>query len=182
MAAGFKLRYPKAGKHAEFDWSRQVLVLARGASRTDPPRILRQAFDADGVREVPLLLEEPRATTRTGMYYSNYFIGGYAIHGYSPVPAYAASHGCIRIPIPSAVAVYRWVSLGDTDLRLPLSPAGRRATSPIAIVTSRTAAAACPFRRRGIAARRVGTTNPPKSRGPSSSAPPSPTPPNTSAV
>ncbi|MET0809684.1 MAG: peptidoglycan-binding protein, partial [Thermoleophilaceae bacterium] len=26
----FKLRFPKAGKHVEFDWSRQVLVLARG--------------------------------------------------------------------------------------------------------------------------------------------------------
>jgi hypothetical protein len=28
---GFRLRYPKAGKHVEFDWSRQVLVLARGS-------------------------------------------------------------------------------------------------------------------------------------------------------
>ena len=27
----FKLRYPKSGKHVEFDWSRQVLVLANGA-------------------------------------------------------------------------------------------------------------------------------------------------------
>ena len=48
------------------------------------------------------------------MYFSNYFIGGYAIHGYDPVPDYAASHGCIRIPIPSAKTVYGWVSLGDT--------------------------------------------------------------------
>ena len=49
-----------------------------------------------------------------GMYYSNYFVGGYAIHGYADVPPYAASHGCIRIPIPSAKAVYAWVDLGDT--------------------------------------------------------------------
>jgi lipoprotein-anchoring transpeptidase ErfK/SrfK len=47
------------------------------------------------------------------MYYSNYFIGGYAIHGYESVPDYAASHGCIRIPIPSAISVYRWISLGN---------------------------------------------------------------------
>src|ERR687896_1560123 len=26
----YRLRYPRAGKHVEFDWSRQVLVLARG--------------------------------------------------------------------------------------------------------------------------------------------------------
>ena len=48
-----------------------------------------------------------------GMYYSNFFIGGYAIHGYASVPNYAASHGCIRIPIPSAIAVNRWIDLGD---------------------------------------------------------------------
>ena len=48
------------------------------------------------------------------MYYSIYFVGGYAIHGYSPVPTYPASHGCLRIPIPSAKRVYGWVSLGDT--------------------------------------------------------------------
>jgi lipoprotein-anchoring transpeptidase ErfK/SrfK len=48
-----------------------------------------------------------------GMYYSVYWHAGYAIHGYDPVPAYAASHGCIRIPIPSAKAVYRWIRLGD---------------------------------------------------------------------
>jgi lipoprotein-anchoring transpeptidase ErfK/SrfK len=48
-----------------------------------------------------------------GMYFSNYFIGGYAIHGYASVPNFAASHGCIRIPIASAVSVYHWVRLGD---------------------------------------------------------------------
>ena len=33
---------------------------------------------------------------------SNYFIRGYAIHGYAEVPTYAASHGCLRVPIPDA--------------------------------------------------------------------------------
>ena len=31
-----------------------------------------------------------------------------------PVPTFPASHGCLRIPIPSAKRVYGWVSLGDT--------------------------------------------------------------------
>jgi lipoprotein-anchoring transpeptidase ErfK/SrfK len=44
---------------------------------------------------------------------SNYFIGGYAIHGYHDVPTYAASHGCIRVPIPNAASIYNWVNLGD---------------------------------------------------------------------
>ena len=37
-----------------------------------------------------------------GMVDSNYFIRGYAIHGYAEVPTYAASHGCLRVPIPDA--------------------------------------------------------------------------------
>ena len=43
---------------------------------------------------------------------SNYFIRGYAIHGYAEVPTYAASHGCLRVPIPDAAAIYGWVQTG----------------------------------------------------------------------
>ena len=43
---------------------------------------------------------------------SNYFIRGYAIHGYAEVPTYAASHGCLRMPIPDAAAIYAWVQTG----------------------------------------------------------------------
>jgi lipoprotein-anchoring transpeptidase ErfK/SrfK len=47
-----------------------------------------------------------------GMVDSNYFIRGYAIHGYAEVPTYAASHGCLRVPIPDAPAIYSWVQIG----------------------------------------------------------------------
>jgi len=47
-----------------------------------------------------------------GMVDSNYFIRGYAIHGYAEVPTYAASHGCLRVPIPNASAIYSWVQYG----------------------------------------------------------------------
>ena len=43
---------------------------------------------------------------------SNYFIRGYAIHGYYDVPTYAASHGCLRIPVPDAAAVFGWARYG----------------------------------------------------------------------
>ncbi len=43
---------------------------------------------------------------------SSYFISGYAIHGYIEVPTYAASHGCLRVPIPDAPAIYAWVRFG----------------------------------------------------------------------
>ncbi len=109
----YRLRYPSAGKHVEFDWSRQVLVLARGSR---PVKILPAS---SGKPSTPTVFGKFRFYSKTpgfnakGMYYSNYFIGGYAIHGYPSVPTYAASHGCIRIPIPSAIAVYRWVDLGN---------------------------------------------------------------------
>jgi hypothetical protein len=110
---GFKLRYPRAGKHAEFDWSRQVLVLARGSR---PVLILHTS---SGTSATPTVFGKYRFYRKQpgynskGMYYSSYFVGGYAIHGYSPVPTFPASHGCLRIPIPSAKRVYGWVDLGD---------------------------------------------------------------------
>ena len=51
-------------------------------------------------------------TNSHGMVDSNYFIRGYAIHGYAEVPTYAASHGCLRVPIPDAAAIYGWVREG----------------------------------------------------------------------
>ncbi|MDQ2826428.1 MAG: L,D-transpeptidase family protein [Actinomycetota bacterium] len=42
-------------------------------------------------------------TSRLGQLYNAvYFVGGYAIHGSNSVPAYPASHGCIRIPMSAA--------------------------------------------------------------------------------
>jgi lipoprotein-anchoring transpeptidase ErfK/SrfK len=43
---------------------------------------------------------------------SNFFNGGDAIHGYAEVPTYAASHGCLRVWIPDAAAIYGWVAVG----------------------------------------------------------------------
>ncbi len=110
---GFKVRYPKAGKHAEFDWSRQVLVLARG----DRPQII--VHTSSGKPSTPTVFghyhfyRKSPGTNSHGMYYSVYFVGGYAVHGYPEVPTFAASHGCIRIPNASAKRVYGWLSLGD---------------------------------------------------------------------
>jgi lipoprotein-anchoring transpeptidase ErfK/SrfK len=40
------------------------------------------------------------------MVWSSFFYGGIAVHGFGNVPSYAASHGCIRIPIPDSKYVY----------------------------------------------------------------------------
>ncbi|HEY2603429.1 MAG TPA: L,D-transpeptidase [Thermoleophilaceae bacterium] len=111
---GYKLKYPKAGRHLEFDWSRQVLVFAQGGK---PVRIYHAS---SGKPSTPTVFgtfhfySKTPGTNAEGMVDSNYFIGGYAVHGYAEVPPYAASHGCIRVPVPDALSIYDGISLGET--------------------------------------------------------------------
>jgi peptidoglycan hydrolase-like protein with peptidoglycan-binding domain len=116
LAAGggrFRVRYPTHGHHVEADLTHQVLALI------DRGRVQRIYAISSGKPSTPTVLGHFRVYSKTpgtnshGMVYSNYFIGGYAIHGYAEVPVYAASHGCLRVPIPDAIPIYRWVRLGD---------------------------------------------------------------------
>jgi lipoprotein-anchoring transpeptidase ErfK/SrfK len=44
-----------------------------------------------------------------------FFIGGsYAIHGDIPVPLYAASHGCVRIPMDIAMFFHKLIRVSQT--------------------------------------------------------------------
>jgi len=109
----FKLRHPRAGRHVEFDWSRQVLVLA------DRGRAVRTYHASSGKSSTPTVFGSFRFYSKTpgtnakGMLDANYFIGGYAIHGYPEVPTSPASHGCIRVPNPNARQIYDAVDLGE---------------------------------------------------------------------
>ena len=95
--------YPKAGKHVEFDWSRQVLVLAdKGRAVARLPLVLGHARHARPSSAPSASTARQPGTNAKGMVHSSYFIGGYAIHGYASVPNYPASHGCLRVPIPNA--------------------------------------------------------------------------------
>ena len=49
-----------------------------------------------------------------------YIVGGIAIHGSEDVPAYPASHGCIRIPMFASHRLTKMVPEGDAGLRLRL--------------------------------------------------------------
>jgi lipoprotein-anchoring transpeptidase ErfK/SrfK len=44
--------------------------------------------------------------------YASYFNAGIAFHGFADVPATAASHGCIRLPVPDAPTAYDFMSIG----------------------------------------------------------------------
>jgi len=110
----FKVRYPKHGHHVEADLSKQVMALiGRGG------KVERIYHISSGKPSTPTVLgsfkvyRKSPGTNSHGMVHSSYFIGGYAIHGYVSVPPYAASHGCLRVPIPSAWSIYEWVRMGD---------------------------------------------------------------------
>jgi lipoprotein-anchoring transpeptidase ErfK/SrfK len=47
------------------------------------------------------------------LYRTMTFAGNVAIHGFSSVPAYPASHGCVRIPIWAADWLYRRSVVGE---------------------------------------------------------------------
>lgn len=110
---GYRLKYPNAGKHVETDLSRQVLVLA------DKGKAVRIYHTSTGTAATPTVVGSFRfyrkqpGTNAKGMVHSSYFIRGYAIHGYKSVPTGPASHGCLRVPIPNALSIFRWINLGD---------------------------------------------------------------------
>jgi cold shock CspA family protein len=109
----FKPKYPSHGKHVEVDLSRQVMALMRGK------RVERIYTVSSGKASTPTVLGRFKVYSQTigtnakGMVDSSYFIRGYAIHGYASVPPYNASHGCLRVPVPNARAIYDWLRIGD---------------------------------------------------------------------
>jgi peptidoglycan hydrolase-like protein with peptidoglycan-binding domain len=109
----FKPKYPGDGRHVEADISRQVLALVNRRGR-----VHRVYHTSTGAPATPTVLGRFRVyrksigTNAVGMVHSSYFIRGYAIHGYPSVPAYNASHGCLRVPIPNAWSIYEWVRMG----------------------------------------------------------------------
>jgi peptidoglycan hydrolase-like protein with peptidoglycan-binding domain len=109
----FHVRYPGDGRHVEADLTRQVLA------EIEPGGRVRALYTmSSGKPSTPTVIGHFNVYSKTfgtnseGMVDSNYFIRGYAIHGYAEVPTYAASHGCLRVPIPDAAAIYSWVQEG----------------------------------------------------------------------
>jgi hypothetical protein len=110
---GYRVRHPDAGEHAEVSLSRQVLVLAKG----DRPFAIYPV--STGKPSTPTITGEYSFYRREpgynaeGMYYSFYWHGGYAVHGYASVPTYAASHGCIRTYIADQPRIYYQLEYGE---------------------------------------------------------------------
>ncbi len=109
----FKVLHPRDGKHVEGNLGRQLLALINGS------QVYRIYPISSGKPSTPTIRGHFRVYERDpgylpdGMYFSSFFSGGYAIHGYNPAPDYPASHGCMRVPIVDALSIYNWLTYGD---------------------------------------------------------------------
>jgi len=104
-------------KRVVIDKSRQVLRAYEGN------RVVLETHISTGRRgrETPSghfrarsksLMHYSRRYNNAPMPYSVQIAGNYFIHGFSSVPNYPASHGCIRVPIGTAREFYNWVDHG----------------------------------------------------------------------
>ena len=125
-------RSRKAGFHVEADLSLQVVYLVKGGKIQeilDASSASGQTYTVEGdvrVAVTPLgsfqiqrKIDAWRKSDLGLLYRPAYFTGGYALHGAPSVPAFPASHGCIRIttaamdrlfdrlPVGTPMLVYR---------------------------------------------------------------------------
>ena len=110
------LRYPGQGDHLEIDKTRQVLLVAHAgkvvwvsAVSTGGPGKYTPEGTYRVLRKVAGFDPSPLGTLWDPLY----FTGGYAVHGNPSVPAYPASHGCVRVPMWVGSLLYASVPVGE---------------------------------------------------------------------
>ena len=115
--AGFWRSQEGGPQRVVIDKSRQVLRAYEGN------RVVLETHISTGRRGRETPSGHFHAETKSLMHYSSRYgnapmpysvqiAGNYFIHGFSSVPNYPASHGCIRVPIGTARQFYDWVSPG----------------------------------------------------------------------
>ncbi len=108
-------RTPRArygGTHVEVDKTRQVLFEVR---RGRVELVVQVSTGATGNTPLGVWHVYRRvAGFDWVLYYPTYFLRGFAIHGYPSVPAYPASHGCVRVPMWAARRLYDLDGYGAT--------------------------------------------------------------------
>jgi hypothetical protein len=106
-------RYRDPFRHVEVDKARQVLFQVVGGRVT---RVVHVSTGATGNTPVGRwhFYSKVPGFLPTGMFYSSFFIGAFAIHGYPSVPPYPASHGCVRTPMWIAPTLFASNNYGET--------------------------------------------------------------------
>ena len=96
------------GNHVEIFKTRQVMYEVRKGKVVHIVHVSTGATGNTPVGKFHVYGKVPGLNSH-GMYYSLFFTGAFAIHGYASVPPYPASHGCVRTPMWFALGFYnRW--------------------------------------------------------------------------
>ncbi|NUR75434.1 MAG: L,D-transpeptidase family protein [Thermoleophilia bacterium] len=99
------------GDHVEIDKTRQVIFIVRGGRVM---LVIATSTGATGNTPIGVWhVYRKVAGFDWVLYYPNYFLRGFAVHGYPDVPPYPASHGCARIPMWVATTVYGLIPDGS---------------------------------------------------------------------
>jgi N-acetylmuramoyl-L-alanine amidase len=104
------------GFHIEVDQTRQVLYAVQDGDITDILHISSgkpSTPTRDGTFHV---IRKVAGFSPNHLYYPSYFDGYRALHGWTEVPTYPASHGCVRIPYWNALFVYAVAKIGTPVL------------------------------------------------------------------
>jgi PKD repeat protein len=106
-------RYRGPFRHVEVDKTRQVLFQVVGGRVT---RVVHVSTGATGNTPIGRwrVYSKVPGFLPSGMFYSSFFIGAFAIHGYPSVPPYPASHGCVRTPMWIAPTLFASNDYGET--------------------------------------------------------------------
>lgn len=108
-------RYELPADHLEVDIEKQVVFVVRNGTvdrilpaSTGSNRLFtnqgwtRRAITPNGMFSVSRKIDGLRVAPLGELYKPSYFNGGIAFHGAGSVPAYPASHGCVRLPMQFA--------------------------------------------------------------------------------
>ena len=113
---------PQQDSHIEVSKSRQILLVVHNGETVAYLPVSSGAGGITPVGNYRIRWKAPATTTWLGsaiLYRTMTFRGNnYAIHGFPSVPAYPASHGCVRVPIWIADWLYQQSPVGEPRLRL----------------------------------------------------------------
>jgi lipoprotein-anchoring transpeptidase ErfK/SrfK len=111
-----RARHAKPATHLEVDKRRQIAMVVKGGK---PYGIICVSTGATGnTPEGTFHIQQKHSFTTSGfggvLVRTMGFVGNFAMHGYTPVPPYPASHGCVREPIWASYWMYDRSWVGET--------------------------------------------------------------------
>jgi hypothetical protein len=115
-AAVLRPHYAGPSPHIEVDKGHQLLLVVRGGQVSGIVPVSTGATGNTPVGRWSILWKAPATGTWLGsatLYRTMDFHGNFAIHGFYSVPAYPASHGCVRVPIWAADWLYNQSPVGE---------------------------------------------------------------------